>query len=399
MRRVNTFNTRNLQPIVAALAATLLLAGCRQDLTPPAPPAPPVASGMSAVTAVDSTQQVVGIAGNRFTLNGNPWLPQGVMLRGFVGPPAYEKNSAKNAYTAYLNYGVAELNAAKAYGADMLRFQVSQPGLDPQSKLYDAQYVQTFLTAVKLARQHHFVVIISMQDESRSGDPVRHALPIAATVRNWDMLNGVFSTDRGVMFELYNEPALLSNAANWQLWAQGNPNATPDAFTGMQTLITRLRAAGSQNVLLLDGLGFASNTLKGVPAITDPLSRVAYAVHPYQHGSADESRWDEQFGIPSQTLPVLSTEWSAQVGNGLGLGKLPSYQVAVDLLNYMRAHNIPMGVGEFDIPGFMVQNEPGWTPTNYGHYASADTLQDAGMLVHNDFLNHYSRNLTLSDGL
>lgn len=384
-----------VRPILTALAAALLLASCHKDLATPGTPA------LTAGPVADSTQQIVGITGNRFTLNGSPWLPQGAGLRGFVAPPAYSKRQEFSAYTAYINYGVAELNAIRAFGADMLRFQVSQPGLDPQSKLYDPQYVQTFIDAIKLARQRHFVVIIAMQDEGRSGEPSPHPLPIAATVRDWDLLNGVFGTDRGVLFELYNEPQLLKSAANWQLWAQGDSSATgPTASIGMQPLITHLRAAGSQNVLLLDGLGFAANTFEGVPPITDPLNRVAYAVHPYQHSSADESHWDTQFGLLSQTLPVLASEWSAQAGNPLGLGKLTSYQVAVDLLNYMRVHTIPMGgAGAFDIPGFMVQTVPGWTLTNYDNYTPTDSLNNAGILVHHDFLNHYSRPLTLDDGL
>lgn len=380
---------------VKACAALALLGGlmsCHKNDAAPSPSSTP-------------TQQVVDISGTHFTLDGQPWLPQGVMIRGFIAPTGFLQSSPDLAttYTGRINYGLAELNAAKAFGADVLRFQVSQPSLDPQNltsqnvNLYDSVYVRQTITAIKTARQNNFVVLISMQDEERSGEPTPHLMPIAETLRNWEMLTTVFGKDRGVMFELYNEPQLTTSPANWQTWAQGDASL---GFVGMQTMVNDLRAKGSQNVFLLDGLGFAQ-TLEGVPTIADPLNRVAYAIHPYQRGSDDESRWPAQFELPSQTLPVICTEWSAVAGGQLGLRQLPSYQVAVDVLNHMRQHNIPVIAGEFDVTGMLVQTVPGWTPTNYDNYAPSPspTGHDSGMLVHNDFLNHYSRDLTLADGL
>ncbi|MFZ0662073.1 MAG: hypothetical protein WAM66_05225 [Acidobacteriaceae bacterium] len=78
-----------------------------------------------------------------------------------------------------------------------------------------------------------------------------------------------------------------------------------------------------------------------------------------QHGSADESQWDAEFDIPSATLPEWADEWSAPTKLQLGLGTLTSYQVAADLVNYLRAHSIPLCTGAFDVPHFVVQNVPG----------------------------------------
>lgn len=100
-------------------------------------------------------------------------------------------------------------------------------------------------------------------------------------------LNSVFGTDRGVTFELFNEPAPDRSASNWQIWASGGtlPNQT-EPSVGMQTILTDLRNAGSLNVIFVDGLKSA-RTLLGVPPLTDPLKRLAYAVHPYQFGIRD----------------------------------------------------------------------------------------------------------------
>lgn len=335
------------------------------------------------------------------TLNGSPWLSKGVILQAFVRPlPALQADANQAAIVkARENYGAQELAAIQAFHADTIRFQIGQPALDPASPLYDPNYLDDIVGAITQARQAGFVVMIMMQDEAISGDPQPHPLPIAETASDWDLLAARFGNDRGVVFEIYNEPNLAETPANWQLWLHGGTVAGQTIPSiGMQALVDRLRAAGAQNVFVLDGLHLGK-TLSGLPAVTDPLNRLVYAVHPYQQGSPDESQWDAEFGIPSTKVPVWADEWSAPTGLALGLGSMTSYQVAVDLLNYLRAHSISLCTGAFDLPRFVVQDIPGWTPTNYDGIAQNTQTDGSGMLVYNDFAAGYSRNLTLSDGL
>lgn len=348
------------------------------------------------------------------TLNGSPWLSRGVVLQGFVRPlatlqaDAATDPEAAQLLNARMNYGPAELAAIQAFHADTIRFQISQPALDPNSPLYDASYFNDVVTAIKTARQGGFVVMVMMQDESITGDTGEAPLPTAETQSDWDKLTPVFGSDRGVVFELYNEPSLLASARNWQLWKNGGMVAGQSELSiGMQALIDHLRGEGAQNVFVLDGLDVevqganglvreAAETLQGVPALTDPLSRLVYAVHPYQHGLTDESQWDNDFGTPSMSMPVWADEWSAPEGLALGLGSLTDYQVAVDLLNYLRAHSISLCTGAFDVKQFVVQEVPGWTLTNYD---STSAMKGSGTLVYNDFAADYSRALTSADGL
>ncbi|WP_169788042.1 glycoside hydrolase family 5 protein [Caldimonas brevitalea] len=343
---------------------------------------------------------VVGVAGNGFTLNGKSWLPRGVMIRGFVAPPEFLRTTIPKTYNGRLHYGQAELDAAKRFGADTLRFQIGQPSLDVKSPLYDATYVRDVIDAILLARRNGFVVNISMQDGWRSGEPNIKPFATAHTVRNWDMLNEVFGQDKGAIFELYNEPQARATAANWKIWRDGSADESgPDAPVGMQTLLDRLRERGSKNVIIVDGLDWA-NTLEGVLPLADPLEKVVYAVHPYLHGRAGgKSDWDRRFGNISARLPVYANEWSAGAGSKLGLDTLPSYRPAVDLLNYLRDHGIALSAGEFDVEGVLVQEVPGWIPTNYDGYTSADNKGNVGQLVHNAFISKYSRPLTMQDAL
>ena len=346
------------------------------------------------------------------TLNKALWLPRGVTLQALVQSAAQLQAGDGTAaqLAAQENYGTTELAAIQTFGADTIRFQVSQPALDTtnSSGLYDPNYLSEVVSAVKLARQNGLVVMIMMQDETITGETDHAPLPTTVTQADWDALNAQFSTDQGVVYELYNEPNLPESAANWGLWLNGGTQTTPNNQSvpaiGMQTLITRLRGAGSQNVFILDGLRLAK-TLSGVPTVTDPLNLLVYAVHPYPNGSADESSWDTDFGTVSQTLPVWADEWSAATDQKLGLKGLCSYQVAVDFLNYIRAHNIALGAGAFDVPDFMVQNVPGWTYTNYDNFppsncpTSTTTGDNAGELVHVLYTTNYSQEITLADGL
>lgn len=358
-------------------------------------------STQGGIKATDAEEQIVDISGTHFTLNGNPWLPKGLQIRGFIARRDFEKSHERGVdYNARINYGPAELAAAKNFGADELRFQVSQPALDPQNPLYDADYVRNMEEAIKSARKNGFVVIISLQDERRSGEPKPHPLPTAATERDWIELNTVFGMDQGVMFELYNEPSPRKSAGNWLAWAYGGllPNED-EPSVGMQTIVNDLRTAGCVNAIILDGLNSAG-TLEGVPSnITDPLHRLAYAVHPYQMGSNQESSWGQRFGLESQSVPVIVTEWSAQTDSYVGLRNLPTYQVAVDLLNYLSSHSIPLSAGAFDIPNFMSQNVPGWLPTNYDNYSPLQGNDNAGLLVNKLFTNDYNIILTSADGV
>jgi hypothetical protein len=398
-------------PSITAIVATVILQGCGGG-GPGTSSDPGTGSGGGSGASTPSSQ-IVGVSGNRMTLNGTAWLPRGVTLQALVQSTAQLQAGDGTAaqLTAQENYGTTELTAIQTFGADTIRFQVSQPALDATNSagLYDPDYLSEVVSAVKLARQNGFVVMIMMQDESITGETNHAPLPTTVTQADWDTLNAQFATDPGVVYELYNEPNLPETAANWALWLNGGTQTIPSdkqsvPAIGMQTLITRLRGEGSQNVFILDGLDLAK-TLADVPTVTDPLNLLVYAVHPYPDGSADESSWDSDFGVASQTLPVWADEWSAATDQSLGLKGLCSYQVAVDFLNYIRAHNIALGAGAFDVPGFMVQNVPGWAYTNYDNFPPADcptstTAGDnAGQLVHVLYTTNYSQVITVADGL
>ncbi len=395
----------------------------------------------------------------RFNRNGQPWNMRSMQIRGFVSsiPTAQfledTQDIGGNTIAAQNIYGEAELQAAwQTFGANTLRFQVSQHDLDANSPrnsefgqmpAYDPAYKTKVINAIQLARSKCFVVIISMQAQKRSGVIERKTISSLSTKRAWNNLlsgAGAFIVeDRGIMLEIYNEPGGPDQVVTpvlWSKWAHASqnnpayegPSSDPNnQVFGMQPMIDHLRGPrASKNVLIVDGLKIA-DTFEQVDTLATPLSdtslgfdtqQLVYAVHPYIRERLNDTatQWDARFGFlrngaANGRPPVMAiaTEWGAgQFEEGLGLGgppNPPGWDVAVRLLNYMRTKGIPMGAGAMDIPGVMSQNPmPSnlvWTPTNYDNWTQNDcgeSRNNAGLLIAKLFRDNYSVALVKADG-
>ncbi len=212
----------------------------------------------SGIDGAESDGQVVSVSGAQLTLNGVPWLSRGVVLQGFVRPLAVLQGDAGSAdlLRARTSFGAQELAAIQQFDADTIRFQIGQPWLNPGSA-YEPDYLNEVVDGITMARQAGFVVMIMMQDEAISGETTHHPLPTQETEDAWGLLTAAFGADRGVVFELYNEPDLLASPASWARWLDGDktPDGGVPSALGMQDLVTYVREEGAQNVLVLDGLG------------------------------------------------------------------------------------------------------------------------------------------------
>jgi hypothetical protein len=328
----------------------------------------------------------VSVSGVSLLRDGKSWIPEGVTLVGFVAPLSVAANSStgdvktdrklqKSAAARDL-YGEKLLRNIGGFGADLVRFQVSQPGLDPQSEIYSSAYVDDVTDAIKQARQHGFSVIISMQHQARSGLPGQGGLPSASTQRAWATIGPRFKNDRGVMFEIFNEPAGKPTPKRWAQWR-----------TAHQSLIDFLRnTVASQNVLIVNGLRLGRN-FDGVPLLEDKTGQLVYGVHPYLGAENDEpSEWDRNFGNLARTRPIIATEW-----NALGAGRncnpgLP--KLAQSLLTYLRDRRIGIVGWAFDQSGLLLTRDMS-KPTNFVNLkCGAGSQNGAGQLLMDHFRSH-----------
>ena len=117
---------RLLPPLIAASAALMLAA-------------PQGASAALAGGRAIASPPGVSVLGSQLLNDGVPWIPRGVQIVGLVAP---DRALSGKYIAAHRHFGARELSAARAEGADAVRFQVSQFGLDPGNVLFSAAYVR-----------------------------------------------------------------------------------------------------------------------------------------------------------------------------------------------------------------------------------------------------------------
>jgi hypothetical protein len=274
---------------------------------------------------------------------------------------------------AAAHLGQAEMDPAKRWNANTIRFQVSQRGLDPQDPLHTSVYDSRVRAGVAWARKNSFVVILSMQTQSISGG-TGHVPPDAATVRAWSHLAPMFGSDRSVIFELFNEPPGPDTDANWARWRDGG-----DGAVGHQQLVDVVRAKGAVNVLIADGLHYGES-LRGVPLLSDHLGQVAYGIHPYLIPPIDvPSAWPTYFGNFAATHPVIATEFGAASQSNWCEPSWPTN--APTLVTYLRGHHIGLGgLWAFDIPGTAITGWT-WAPNGFSSWQCGVPGDGPGRLV------------------
>jgi endoglucanase len=325
----------------------------------------PLVSLAEANTALDSGQ--VTVVHKRLMRDGRPWVPHGFFQIGFAVPPGAfhtvlpNKQPINPVYQiGYTNYAPQEYAAMRSAGADSVRLNISQSAVDHQdTKYFDPQFVKKVIGAVHAARAAGLSVIIAAQDETQ-GDEAKSDLPDGATRRFWKRFAPLFGRDRGVLFELYNEPGepkdVRPSGAEWKAWA-----------IAMDGMLKFVRNMGAVNVIVVDGLAYAQQ-LAGAPVLNDPLKEVVYAAHPYPHNQADQERkaWNEKFGNFAQREPTIITEW----GPGYFCNN-DTPKATLDFLTYLQERQIGLEVVAWD----------------WGTYKFASAIQNFPDIVFSSFKN------------
>ena len=305
----------------------------------------------------------VTVQGKELLRDGQRWIPHGFYQIAFeVAPGNLGRADHPFWATAQNHYAPEEYTQMRNAGADSVRIQIAQAGADPQSPLFDGKFLAKALAAVRAAREAGLAVILCVQDESHVPNEKPIDLPDNGTRRVWKEIAPQFANDRGVLFELLNEPRPEPNPQNWKRWEA--------AMT--QTLRT-VRETGAHNVLVADGLG-VGQVIDGAPLLPDP--QVAYASHPYalqQHGQTRQA-WDEKFGNFSHRAPVIITEWVS--GGYFCNADTPGS--TVQFVQYLQNHGIGLEMGIWD-----------WAPLGFGSvrqgFPNAKFSSYAGLVCHQPF--------------
>lgn len=305
---------------------------------------------------VSASRPSITISGTRFLNHGKPWLAGGVNLRSIewaTSNAGKYPHAERQFVEAARHFGPKEIDAIRTYGANTVRLQVSQAGLDPRSPEYVRGYLKRIVKQVHQLQAAGLVVVLAMQWEGpATGVSGLSSMPDASTSRAWAHLGPVFAHDRSVLYELFNEPNMHKQhgkvvplAQKWHVWS-----------SDYQSLIDELRHLGARNVLLVDGMKWAK-TLQGAPTLSDPLGQLAYAVHPYPSRGepVTPAGWDRWWGNFAKTHPVIITEWLMS-SKALKWCRPNTPQITRSLLRYALKHRISFIVSAFDVPGIFIKN-------------------------------------------
>jgi Cellulase (glycosyl hydrolase family 5) len=204
------------------------------------------------------------------------------------------------------------LTAMKQWGLNTVRIPLNEDcwlginGVDPSAG--GANYQNPILEAVNLITQTNGMYAILDLHWSAPGSTLptgQGSMPdLDHSVSFWQQVATAYKDNGSVIFDLFNEPVMTTGSNDQQFKCWKNGSATPSggdcpmlnfAVAGMQQLVTTVRQAGADNLLMLGGIGYASQ-LGLWPAYvpTDALSppNIAASWHVYddQGGCTDDGQ-------------------------------------------------------------------------------------------------------------
>jgi endoglucanase len=316
---------------------------------------PKKASAAAAKTTLPTVAKTSGV----YTVVGNVIenaAGQPVILHGVDRPSLEWSCSGESVTDAQTGIPASDFTTmANTWNANSVRISVNQDMLLKGASQYCSTYEATIEKVVKEAEAAGLIVIIDVHDSDAGNVALPHqnigqqCMPDQNTITFWKQFAAIYKGDPNVWFEAYNEPVPPgSTATEWKTWLNGgnvtcplddglgtSANAQTVSFNaaGMQALYNAIRGTGANNIVILDGIQYAS-TLGGVPLLSG--KNVAYGVHPYINTSAPNGAtngaWDSAFGDLSAKQPVITTEFGdSQCGDA-------TYENSI--LSYMRAHKV-----------------------------------------------------------
>jgi endoglucanase len=311
---------------LGAVVAGTMLAGCGGG----SGPASPAKSGTSddAVTVFAGAAPPLHVTGNALVDAAG----QHVILRGV--------DRSGGEFTCVQGTGIwdgpmdqAAVAAIKAWRVDAVRVPLNEACWNGERYVNPAyagaNYQRAVADYVRLLNSNGIIAILDLHwtDGAYSGLGASCPSPRAVcqkpmpdraqSVTFWRSVARTFKGNNAVIFDLFNEPypelaAGGNGAAGWHCWRDGGSACAGIGYpvAGMQTLVNVIRATGASNVIMIGGIGFATNLsgwLANEPA--DPDHNLAAAWHVYSGTSCNnQACWNSQVAPVSAKVPLIAGE-------------------------------------------------------------------------------------------
>jgi hypothetical protein len=321
------------------------------------------------------------VVGNKVVTNtGKPYIPEGISVYGGLEARRYDSNTGNN---------YAQIQAAAQYWhSNTIRLQVAESNLFTHLKKgqdYNPRFMNALVNQVNYAHSFGMAVVINDQTEFTSNT----LSPTTKTAQFWNVVAQQFETEPYVIFDLFNEPRLTSEAdvnrlaenvqyspevdahllsyhkpavpmtsgEAWRVWRDGG-NVNGKAYLGMQALVNQIRSKGISNLIWVEGTYGA----RKLPPQQYLLSgdNLVYTIH---HPNLNNPYSWQSIGTLAATHPVVEGEW-AQYQSSWAECFSRAYVNAPKYLSYLQNHNI--GIIAWSLqPNSLLKNDgDGGQPNN-----------------------------------
>lgn len=226
----------------------------------------------------------------------------------------------------------ASIQAMRAWDIDAVRVPMNEDcwlGINGV-KTGGAAYQQAIEGFVKTLNQQGMYVILDLHWNAPGNTKATGQTNMADSDHSpafWASVANAFKGNNTVIFDLYNEPHDIS----WSCWKSGC-----GSYAGMQQMVNSIRSTGATNVIMVGGLGWASD-LSGWLANrpSDPQKNIAASVHMYGHNGCSGTSCIN-LGAYTQVLaqvPLIAGEFGESAD-----GSICSTNVSNAFMNWMDQH-------------------------------------------------------------
>jgi hypothetical protein len=263
--------------------------------------------------------------------------------------------------------------AAKSWGANIVRFPVHPEAWRRQGK---ESYLKLLDKGVQWAAELGLYVIIDWHSIGNLRSELFQSPMYETTKREtlefWRTMAVHFKSNTTVaLFELFNEPTVMSGALGSCSWAQWKEM--------VEEMITVIRANGSAAVPFVAGFNWAYDL---TPVKTNPIAAagIAYVSHPYpmKREKPWPAKWTEDWGFAAKKYPVILTEigFCGPDEKGAHVPVISDESYGDAITAYCAERGISYTVWVFD-PQWapMLIEDWNFTPMRHGRYFKKALLQ------------------------
>jgi endoglucanase len=190
-----------------------------------------------------------------------------------------------------------------------------------------ATYQSAIQTWVNLLLQNNIYPILDLHWTENNGAQATNEQPMpdaAHAPTFWGQVAAAYKGSPKVIFDLFNEPYPDNNTeatAAWTCWRDGGScTGMAYAAAGMQSMVTAIRNAGANNLILLAGIEYANDLTQWLTyKPTDPANNFAASWHVYPNSNYTGSHtlMMDAMGVAGM-VPIVATEIGGPNCTGTG---------------------------------------------------------------------------------